>query len=216
MRFSKIDFSNSLVVAVVFAMATIAVSCQPKLGETQIASPDTAPNQVVEGMSAVQSRNSLRQMRIEAPLMEIFNQDPEDSYELFPKGFVVYGYNEQGFLETEIVAKRARHRLVQSEETWEAYGDVVVRNFVKGTRIDTDTLYWDKENAKIYTPQRCYVFLQSPDGAMQGFGMESDEMARNALLLHPFDSYAYVGRDSTEAGYVDSVNFIGPHYKTYR
>jgi LPS export ABC transporter protein LptC len=197
-------------------MATIAVSCQPKLGETQIASPDSAPNQVVEGMSAVQSRNSQRQMRIESPLMEIYNQDPEDAYELFPKGFVVYGYNEQGFLETEIVAKRARHRLVKTEESWEAFGDVVVRNFVKGTRIDTDTLFWDKENAKIYTPRSCYVLLQSPDGAMQGFGMESDEMARNALLLHPFDSYGYVGRDSTEAGYVDSVNFIGPHYKTYR
>lgn len=216
MRKELIEYKNSLVVAVVLTTATIAVSCQPKLGETQIAATDSAPNQVLEGMNAIQSRNSSRQMRIESPLMEIYSQNPEDAYELFPKGFKVYGYNEEGLLETEIVAKRARHRIVKTEEAWEAFGDVVVRNFVEGTRIDTDTLYWDQEKEMIYTPRTCYVLLQSPDGAMQGFGLESDEMARNAYLLHPFDSFAYVGRDSTEAGYVDSVNFIGPHYKSYR
>ncbi|MBR5249829.1 MAG: LPS export ABC transporter periplasmic protein LptC [Bacteroidales bacterium] len=216
MRLRSVEQIISRLVAFVFAMATIAVSCQPKLGETQIASPDTAPNQMLEEMSAIQSRNSLRQMRIEAPLMEIYSQDPDDMYELFPNGFLVYGYNEEGLLETEIVAKRARHRTVKTQETWEAFGDVVVRNFVEGTRIDTDTLYWDQEKEMIYTPKQCYVRLQSPDGAMQGFGLESDEMARNAYLLHPFDSFAYVGRDSTEAKYVDSVNFIGPHYKSYR
>jgi hypothetical protein len=45
---------------------------------------------------------------------------------------------------------------------------------------------------------------------MQGIGMESDEMARNAVILNPFDSYAVVVKDSLEMPYIDSVNFIGP------
>ena len=45
---------------------------------------------------------------------------------------------------------------------------------------------------------------------MQGVGMESDEMARNAVLLNPFDGYAVINNDSTKVSYVDSANFIGP------
>jgi hypothetical protein len=45
---------------------------------------------------------------------------------------------------------------------------------------------------------------------MQGYGMESDEMARNAVIDNPFNSYAIVSRDSTETGYIDTANFIGP------
>jgi hypothetical protein len=43
--------------------------------------------------------------------------------------------------------------------------------------------------------------------------MESDELARNAILLLPFDAYGIIKRDSTEVIYVDTVNFIGPILK---
>ena len=37
--------------------------------------------------------------------------------------------------------------------------------------------------------------------------MESDEMARNAQILRPFDSFSRLAEDST---YVDTANFVGP------
>ena len=52
----------------------------------------------------------------------------------------------------------------------------------------------------------------APDGFMQSYGMESDEMARNARIERPFDSYGIVSRDST-AIYIDTVNFVGPAVK---
>ena len=48
----------------------------------------------------------------------------------------------------------------------------------------------------------------SPEGYMKGYGLESDEMARNASIMVPFDSYAII-RDSL-FHYVDTANFIGP------
>ena len=42
--------------------------------------------------------------------------------------------------------------------------------------------------------------------------MESDEMARNANVLRPFDSYTIIGRDSTAVPYTDTANFIGPPF----
>ena len=74
--------------------------------------------------------------------------------------------------------------------------------------METDTIFWDQSEKKIYT--HCYVKLTSPDGMTQGVGMESDEMARNAYLLSPFDSYGLISNDSTSVSYVDSANFIGP------
>ena len=47
---------------------------------------------------------------------------------------------------------------------------------------------------------------------MQGYGMRSDEHARNAIIYKPFNSYGVVVQDTT-AFVVDSVNFIGPFPK---
>ena len=73
--------------------------------------------------------------------------------------------------------------------------------------METDTLYWNQATEKIYTD--CYVRLYSPQGMMQGYGMESDQRGRNAVILNPFNSYGIMDGDSTEEN-IDSVNFIGP------
>ena len=54
--------------------------------------------------------------------------------------------------------------------------------------------------------------MYSPDGMMQGYGMRSDDRARNAILHNPFNSYGYSVQDTTQV-IVDSVNFIGPFPK---
>ena len=201
-------FIQMVVTALV--VTTFVISCKEEIAEEPL-DLTTIPLQTVENMNALQTRNGILQMRMEAPLLQRFENE-EESYELFPNGFFVYAYNEEGMLETQIESKVARHTTSAKgkQETWEAYGDVVITNFIKGERMETDTLYWDREKGKIYT--HCLVKMYSPSGYMQGFGMESDEMARNASIKRPFDSYGIVSRDSS-AVYVDTVNFVGPAVK---
>ncbi len=195
-------------VAVAFAVATIAVSCKNKIAQTEQIDIEATPSQVVENIVMVQSRNGLTEYRIQAPVLERYDSDPKNSYDIFPKGLNVYGYNEEGLLETSIVSDEAKHTIKDGEDKWSAYGHVIIKNFIKGERMETDTIFWDQKEKKIYT--HCYVKLFSPDGFMQGVGMESDEMARNAVLLNPFDGYAIINNDSTKVSYIDSANFIGP------
>lgn len=160
-------------------------------------------------MFAVNTDNGEVEQRMEAPAMLKYSTDTLD-YELFPYGLDVYGYTKEGLLETIIMAEKARH--IQSGkssqgELWEATGHVVVSNVIKNETMETDTLYWDRDKAEIYTD--AYVKLYSRDGMMQGYGMRSDDRARNSILLKPFDSYAYARNDSTTVR-IDSVNFIGP------
>jgi len=197
-------------IATAAAVAFIVYSCKGKLAEAESISLSETPVQKVDDMFIVQTENSIMKVRAEAPLMERYERDTL-SYELFPEGIAVYGYTEDGRLETEIVADNARHlKYKDGRESWEAFGNVVVKNLINQEIMETDTLYWDQENEKIYT--HCYVRMYSPDGFMQGYGMESDQRARDTELFNPFNNYAIMTQDSTTV-VIDSVNFIGPMQK---
>ena len=192
------------------AVAFVVFSCKGKLGEAAALDLSETPVQTVTDMFIVQTENSDLQMRAEAPLMEKYERDTL-SYELFPKGFFVFGYTDEGLLETRITSDNARHlKYKDGRESWEAFGNVVVQNLIKQETMETDTLYWDQKEEKIYT--HCYVKMYSPQGFMQGYGMESDQRARDSKLFNPFNSYGIVAQDTTEV-VIDSVNFIGPLLK---
>ena len=194
--------------ATAIAVALVVFSCKGKLKEVKTNLQDR-PLQVVDSMFIVQSENGVLQLRVEAEVMERYENDTS-TYETFPKGVEVYGYSEDGRMETMILADKARHfksKATDGNELWSAFGDVVVQNILKRETMETDTLYWDSAKKEIYTD--CYVRMYSPDGFMQGYGMRSDEMARNAIIYKPFNSYGLVVQDTT-AVVIDSVNFIGP------
>ena len=197
-------------IATAAAVAFVVYSCKGKLGEAEDLILSETPVQIVRDMFLQQTENGMVKMRAEAPKMEKYEKDTLD-YELFPEGFFVYGFDETGKLETEIVADNARHmKYDDGRESWEAFGNVVVKNLINQEVMETDTLYWDQKNEKIYT--HCYVRMYSPDGFMQGYGMESDQRARNSIIFKPFNSYGIVVQDSTKV-LIDSVNFIGPLQK---
>ena len=52
--------------------------------------------------------------------------------------------------------------------------------------------------------------MYSPSGFMQGYGMESDQRARNSIIFNPFNSYGILEQDEEV---LDTVNFIGPVQK---
>lgn len=191
------------------ALAFVVYSCKSNLSEAEKLDLDKIPIQTVEDMFFVNSENGILKNRVEAPRMEVFEHDTV-KYDLFPKGIRVFGYAEDGRLETTIVSQKARHDKAQGKELWSVFGNVVVKNHFKQETMETDTLYWDGKAKEIWTD--CYVKMYSPSGLLQGYGMRSDEMARNAILLHPFDNEFLVENDSTRV-VVDSVNFIGPPLK---
>ena len=194
------------------ALAFVVYSCKPNLSEAEKLDLEKTPLQTVDDMFFVQTENGRLKMRVEAPRMEVYEHDTL-SYDLFPSGIRVFAYADDGTLETTIVARKARHDKYpkrKDDELWSVFGDVVVRNILRKQTMETDTLYWDSKAHEIWTD--CYIKLSSPDGYMQGTGMRSDEMARNAILKKPFDNEFYIDRDSTKV-VIDTVNFIGPMLK---
>ena len=208
-------YRNLIGIAIVSAVAILVVSCSGKMAEADALDLASAPVQSIDDVFAVQTKNGRVVMRMEAGLMDRYDNDSV-TYESFPKGMAVYGYTDDGILETIIVSDNARHitrkpgRGADKGEVWEAFGNVVVHNVEKQETMETDTLYWDQSKSEIYTD--CYVKMYSPQGFMQGYGMRSDDHAREAILMRPFNSYGITSRDSTVI-VIDSVNFIGPLLK---
>ena len=193
-------------------LASIVVSCKSKIEEADRIKLGETPVQTIDNMFAVQTKNGVVSMRLEAPVMNHFDTDTT-TFDTFPAGIAVYGYTEEGLLETVIVSDNARHLVSKSkgkDDIWSAFGNVVIHNVIKLETMETDTIYWDQAKNEIYTD--CYVKMYSPDGFMQGYGMRSDDHARNAILHKPFNSYGVTVQDTTKI-VVDSVNFIGPFIK---
>ena len=197
--------------ATALAVAFIFFSCNRKLSTADRLDLGRTPLQTIDSMFIVQTTDGGLQFRVEAELMERYVTD-SSTYEKFPQGVELYGYNEEGLLETMILADDALHEQGDKGkyEIWSAFGNVVIQNILKRETMETDTIFWDRTKGEIYTD--CYVRLYSPDGFMQGVGMRSDERARNSIIYKPFDSFGIVGRDTT-AVVIDSVNFIGPFLK---
>lgn len=196
--------------AVAFAAAIAVFAC--KEPEPVVFDFEQTPVQVVHDMQVLQTETGEATMRMHAPLMQRFDfykDSAQQSYELYTDGFYVDAYTENGQLETTITSKMAKHVTTPGKESWSAFGDVVVINHIKGEMMETDTIYWNRAEKQIYTD--CYVRLTSDSGLLQGYGMTSDERARNSVILRPFDWYA-VERDSTYM-FIDTLNAMGPFPK---
>ena len=200
-----------MMMATAAAVAIVVFSCKSKLSEAERLDLRFTPIQTVDSMYILQTKDGHVEMRVEAPVMERYETDTM-SYELFPKGLDVYGYTEQGELQSEIHSENASHEKYKSggEEIWKAFGNVVIRNVMKQETMETDTIYWDRKAGEIYTD--CYVRMYSPDGFLQGYGMRSDEKVTNSVIMRPFNSYGVVVQDSTQVR-IDTANFIGPLLK---
>lgn len=208
MRDSKNRIKGLL--AATIAVASNFVSCSKGIAEAEKIDLGSAPVQIVENVFAVQSKNGKIEMRMETGLLERYSLEGEKR-DLFPEGVSVFGYNEEGLLESVIVADEAEHTVPSSgDEIWKAYGNVILHNVLKQETMETDTIFWDSSKKEIYTD--CYVKMYSRDMFAQGYGMRSDDRMRNAKLDSPFDGYVVTVRD-TAAVIIDSVNFIGPFPK---
>ena len=194
--------------ASVFALASIVVSCKSTLAQADMLDLSATPVQTITDMFTVQTKNGKVEMRIEAPLMQTFDSDTV-KLDLFPKGLSVYSYNDEGLLESLVFSDKASHKVDKTRKTediWSAFGNVLIHNVIKRETMETDTIYWDQYNKEIWTD--CYVKMYSPDGFLQGYGMRSDDHARNAILRKTFNGYGVTIQDSTLV-VIDSVNFIG-------
>ena len=92
-------------IASTLVLAFVVYSCKSNLAEAQKLDLSVTPIQVVDTMLLINSDNGRLKMRVEALRMEVYEYDTL-SYNYFPKGINVFGYNEDEIVSSDIIGMR--------------------------------------------------------------------------------------------------------------
>jgi LPS export ABC transporter protein LptC len=88
----------------------------------------------------------------------------ERPYIEFPKGIHVIFFDDSLKLESEIIADYAKY--FTDEKLWEARGNVIALNNVSGEKLNTEELFWDETQQRIYS--NSFSRIENKDGVFYG------------------------------------------------
>ena len=140
----------------------------------------TLPDQSGKNVEFQLTDSGKLKMIFKAPLAERYETKEEEPFKEFPKGIEVMFFNDQEVLESVIIAGYAKQW--EEQMLWRATDSVVARNILTGERLDTEELFWDEKNKKIYS--NVFTKITNEDGTFYGEkGFEADQDLENYKLI---------------------------------
>lgn len=128
----------------------------------------------------IQSDSAIVRSEITAPRqLEFQNGNIE-----FPEGIEIKFYTVDGILETTMVADRGYY--MKNENLYRGEGNVQIQNLLKDQRLQTEEIFWNQAQKKIYTDK--FVTIQEKQTLFNGTGMEADDSFTNYRLKQVRDS----------------------------
>lgn len=145
----------SLVVVVLF----IAVSCGNKEIEKTSAITDRTklPKLKATEITTVISDSGITRYRISTPLWEVYDRASQPYWE-FTKGLHLERFDQNLKVDANIHSKYAKY--FQNEKLWELKGNVRMTN-IKGELFETEHLFWNQYDEKIYSDTIVKITQQS-------------------------------------------------------
>jgi LPS export ABC transporter protein LptC len=149
-----------------FSLLVSLLSCRegidPKALEVYEGPVNSAQN-----IHILHSDSAVLRSEITAPKqLEFANGDLE-----FPEGIDIQFFNLQGQLETTMRADKGY--FLRDQNLYRGEGNVQVNNLPKDQRLQTEELFWNQAQRKIYTEK--FVTIQERQTLFNGTGMEADD-----------------------------------------
>ncbi|GAB3650466.1 hypothetical protein GCM10028791_17720 [Echinicola sediminis] len=176
----------------VLLISLVASSCRESVDLRQLENY-TGPYRVTSGMEVYRSDSAVVTVKVVAEKQLVFeNGDSE-----FPEGIMIYFYEKDGSLRSTI---RADHGFQDTKEKiYRGEGDVRVHNIKKGTKLNSEELYWDERKKTIYTEK--FVTVEQDDGnIVNANGMRSDETLNDITFYDIVDTYVILKEEEQETG----------------
>lgn len=165
---TKLNILNKLYIAVLLTGTALFFSCRDNIEIINRSIDENTPTQVAEDFITFYTDSALMQMKMEAPLMEYYGK-MDEPYSEFPEGIIVYFYDGNDQPSGHLSANFGRY--YETTDLWEVRDSVVARN-EKNEILETEQLYWDEKNERIYTDK--FVRITQQDQIIRGYGLESD------------------------------------------
>jgi len=109
--------------------------------------------------------------KMETPILLDFSNRKMNPYNEFPKGILITSFKNQG---NDSIGVWGDYAITYSNTSLSKIeGNVVVLNYLDGSRLETTELYWDDKSNYFFTEKR--FTLAQDDGIIEGFGFESNQ-----------------------------------------
>jgi len=120
------------------------------------------PNQTAKNLTVLRSDSGMIIARIHADEIKVYS-DVKEPYTVFPKGLKVETFKKFPKIESSIYAEYAIY--YDKKKLWIARYNVKAQNS-KGEKLNTEELFWDEKNKKIYSNKFSKITTQ--DGVLYG------------------------------------------------
>ncbi len=128
----------------------------------------------------VESDSAIIRSDIKAPKqLEYANGNIE-----FPDGIEIQFFEKDGSLGTTLRADKGYY--LKSENLYKGVGDVQVKNLIKDQQLQTEEIFWNQAEEKIYTDK--FVTVRERQTLFNGTGLEADQSFTTYKLKNVRDS----------------------------
>ncbi|AMR28130.1 hypothetical protein A0257_14230 [Hymenobacter psoromatis] len=128
------------------------------------------PQLETENVVTLLSDSARLHIRLTAPLEQVF----ENSDRLYPKGAIVTVYDKPG----KIVVNTIKARWAKFDNAKQLYilrGAVKVANVPEKQQLNTEELFYNVSQQKIYTDSDMFVRVQTPTEVLTGYGLTANQ-----------------------------------------
>ncbi|WP_242926313.1 LPS export ABC transporter periplasmic protein LptC [Pontibacter vulgaris] len=158
-------------------VAILGASCKEELKDPDKEVKYTGPLIENKDVLTLYSDSAKLLIKMQAPVQQEF----ENGDGVFPKGIYVEFYEKPGQMSSTIKANYGKQD--RNKEIYLVRGNVVVNNILKGEKLETEELYWDKRKAEIYTDK--FVKITTPDEVLMGQGLRANQDFSKYKILKP-------------------------------
>ncbi len=174
----KLVFVN--IIISILLMSMLFNSCQNDMNTiTEYMHEESMPTEQLKEVEYIYSENGLIKSKMSCGMLKRYNI-PEN-YTEFSEGFVLSMYDSLG-VKTSIISANYAKRL-ENTQLFEALHSVEVVDIVEEKVLNTEQLFWDEKNHRIYTDK--FVKITTPDKVIYGDGLEANDQFTDYYIKHP-------------------------------
>lgn len=156
-----------LVVVVLFGAAACSKEEAPKL--EAVKDRKKLPGLAATKITTVISDSGITRYRIYTDQWDVFDRAAEP-YWNFPKGLHFERFDKRLNIDANFHSKTAKY--YEYKKLWEFRGNVKAVN-IKGEMFETDLLYWDQTQERIYSDK--FIRVTQATRVITAYGFESDQ-----------------------------------------
>lgn len=144
---------------------------------------DTLPELIAKKIEYIRSDSGKIKAVLTAPTL--FQYSGDKSYFEFPDGFKVLFYDSLKTASSEMTANYGVG--YDYKKLMEARDDVVIINYEKNEKLNTEILVWDQKKKMIYSKTK--VRITTPEEVLYGDSLVSDESFNNYEIIKPSGTF---------------------------